>query len=140
MDSCEEFIKSVESADPTPCTDATELEAAGAIVPGTPSEMLMCLKQWRDSGVSLFVDGSSYTIYPLADILAHAQASTETDAFVIAADIDDAALQMARSTGALYDADGKELGMDLGQALGLLRHFALAKQIEWADGWVEKAA
>ena len=98
----------------------------------------MCLKQWRDCGVSLFVDGSSYTISDGAQLIANRGAS-DADAYVIGADIDGEPLQMAQSTGQLYSSEGADLGVDLAQALGMLRHFAIAKQIEWADGWIEKS-
>lgn len=138
MDNFEEFITSVAEVPPGAATEDDLALLAEAVMPQTASEMLLCLKQWRDHGVALFVNGTSYTVQPAMDIRANFDARP-ADAYVIGADIEGDPLQMAQSTGELFDGQGNSLGLDLAQALGMLRHFAIAKQIEWAEGWVEKA-
>ena len=138
VDGNQEFINSVEGAGPSPSPDAEELLNAGLAVPEAPSELLMCLKQWRDVGLHLYVVGSSYSIRDAEAILGNAG----EDLFVIGDDMDGGVLLMGRD-GVLFTADPEqpavEVGYDLGTALGVFRDYLVSKKIEWAEGWIEAA-
>ena len=138
VDGNQEFINSVEGAGPSPSPAAEELLNAGLAVPEAPSELLMCLKQWRDVGLHLYVVGSSYSIRDAEAILGNAG----EDLFVIGDDMDGGVLLMGRD-GVLFTADpdqpAVEVGYDLGTALGVFRDYLVSKKIEWAEGWIEAA-
>ena len=109
VDGNQEFINSVEGAGPSPSPAAEELLAAGVAVPDQPSELLMCLKQWRDVGLHLYVVGSSYSIRDAEAILGNAG----EDLFVIGDDMDGGVLLMGRD-GVLFTADPEQPAVEVG--------------------------
>ena len=133
VDGDAEFLKSVDHSAPQAAGDWAVLEQQGVITVGTSSELLMCLKQWRDASLSLYVNGNSYAIYENGVIL---QKVSETHV-IIGEDLDGERLMMERATG-LLSTDEVVLGVDLAGALGEFRDKVVGKKIEWADGWIEK--
>ena len=126
-----EFIHSVEGLSAEPAADWEALQ--GVVAVGSPAELLMCLKQWRDASLSLYVNGNSYAIYENGIIL---QSVSDTHV-VIGEDLDGEKLLVDRATGVLSTDEGV-LGVDLAGALGEFRDKLVGKKIEWADGWIEK--
>ena len=126
-----EFINSVEGSSAEPAADWEALQ--GVVAVGSPAELLMCLKQWRDASLSLYVNGNSYAIYENGIIL---QSVSDTHV-VIGEDLDGEKLLVDRATGVLSTDEGV-LGVDLAGALGEFRDKLVGKKIEWADGWIEK--
>jgi hypothetical protein len=109
--------------------------------PGTAGELLLCLKQWNDAGLSICAAGSSFAIDDAATIAEQAPPQDDGTAFQIGVDMDGAGLYMTTS-GVLHVGSPAELaplGMDLSQVLTHFRQDAITKRIEWAEGWIEAA-
>ena len=64
LESSEEFMKSVDGG-PAPA----EVDVTPCIEPGTPGELLLCVKQWRDA-LPIYVLDTSYELMSAADIAA----------------------------------------------------------------------
>lgn len=114
---------------------------AGFCLPGTPGELLLCLKQWRDTDLQIFVAGTSFIIDAADTILAQDPPQDPTVAFLIGADLDGEGLYTTLD-GMLHTGSPEALnpvGMDLGQVLSMWRNDVITKRIMWAEGWIESA-
>ena len=125
------FTNSVEGSGPTPVEDilSEQLNVESS------AELLVCLKQWRDEGLCIYMAGQSFSLHPATTILE--QSEGNPDELVIGTDLDGDALLLNRHTGILT---GGGFQLDLAHALGQFRDAIIRKQIEWADGWIEKSA
>ena len=103
------------------------------VVPGTPSELLLCLMQWQDGGFSLY----EYAIHSCGELVDAANASPGQ--YVIGHNLDDELLLMDADSGQLHNSAEGPLGEDLGQQLGRFRNELCGNKLEWAEGWVSKA-
>ena len=83
----------------------------------------------------LYMAGQSFFLNPSATILE--ESDDNNPDLVIGADLDGDPLVLNRETGMLT---GGGFEQDLAQALGVFRDAVIRKQIEWADGWIEKSA
>ena len=119
-----DYAEGLGAAGPAAPQDVDQL--VGMITPGTPSELLVCLMQWRDGGFTL----KEYEIHPCQQIISDFAAGN----FVIGHDLDDEALVMSPEDGMLTP-----VGEDLGAFLGRFRFELCGGRLEWADGWIEKA-
>ena len=135
-----QFVNDLE-AEGSPFLDSVTQAPAGGdwekmrdcTVPGTPAELLVCLKQWRDTEVNLWLDSSSFCLLP-----ADAVSGGGDQPLLIGQDANGDGLFMDPASGLLSTPD-KSLGVDLAGALGELRDKVVAKQIEWCEvEWIEK--
>ena len=101
-----EFAKSVAEASGPADQASREFDRLVAgIVAGSSGELLVCLKQWRDVGFSLFLRGDgSFCVHSMEQIVAQEgwASGDGAMAFVIASDLNDDALYM-NSSGARGD-------------------------------------
>ena len=103
---------------------------ATLVVPGTPSELVLCLMQWHSGGFFLF----DYAIASAEQIINESQ----PDHMIIGRDMDDELLIVHTADGAMQVGDALA-GEDVSQFLGRFRFELCAQRLEWAEPWVSKA-
>lgn len=118
-----------------PAEEGAVADLTGLIVPGTPSELLLCLMQWHNGGFYIY----DYQIHSAEQIIADARAGVvQEGCLVIGHDLDEELLILHTGDGAVQT--GAELsGEDLSQYLGRFRFELCGNRIEWAEPWVQKA-
>ena len=136
MDGCQAFAEMMADTQRMVAEIPVEFYEAG-----TSGELLNCLKQWNDAGLSICVTGCSFAIDSAVTIAQQAPPADDQVAFLIGADMDGEGLYMT-TTGMLHTGTPEALApldVDLSQALTHWRHDAITKRIEWAEGWIEAA-